>query len=476
MSRHFLANLSVIVVLNLIIKPVYIFGIEVSVQNAVGAASYGLYFAILNSAYLLQVLNDFGLQIYNNRNVALSSDALRTSFVPILKFKLGLSVLFILLFAALTGILGYWNQWEVVIAVGLNLILMSLLLFLRSNISGLGLYRHDSVLSVLDKAILILVLGYLLFIAETDFTILQFAYAQTGALAITAAVAIGILLTKHSFSRKQDPQEKIISILKNAAPFALAVFLMTIYTRIDGVMIEQLAENGAYQSGAYAAGYRLLDAANMFAYLFAVLLLPMFTRSLNDLHMIRTLLSQGARVMLTLTITVAAACVAFRHEIMALLYTQATSEWGSIFGILIASFIAVGGMYIFGTFLTARGDIRPLNILYLSCVGLNITLNFFMIPPYGAIGAAISTLATQTAATILLIAMTLRNTRTVPGSVQILRTGIYVLLCLAIAFAMIQLPDVNWVVRFCVAAILMPLTALVTGVIRWDELRQFIPE
>ena len=71
MARRFIANLSVLIILNLLIKPIYVFGIEVSVQNAVGAETYGLYFALLNTAYLLQIINDFGLQIYNNRLVAL---------------------------------------------------------------------------------------------------------------------------------------------------------------------------------------------------------------------------------------------------------------------------------------------------------------------------------------------------------------------------------------------------------------------
>ena len=115
MSRPFLANLSVILLLNLIVKPLYIFGIEISVQNVVGAETYGVYFAILNSAYLLQVLNDFGLQIYNNRNVALSAVNLRKSFLPILKLKTGLSLGFIVLFSlkAPSLILPYTSSVEI---------------------------------------------------------------------------------------------------------------------------------------------------------------------------------------------------------------------------------------------------------------------------------------------------------------------------------------------------------------------------
>ena len=92
MVRQFLANLSVLVLLNLIIKPLYILGIEVAVQNAVGATTFGLFFALINSAYLLQIFNDFGLQIYNNRLVAIDRAQIASSFRAILRLKFFLSL------------------------------------------------------------------------------------------------------------------------------------------------------------------------------------------------------------------------------------------------------------------------------------------------------------------------------------------------------------------------------------------------
>ena len=67
------------------------------------------------------------------------------------------------------------------------------------------------------------------------------------------------------------------------------VLLMTLYNRLDPVMLGKLlpdkpncptAEiNTAHvQVGIYANGFRLLDAANMIAYLFSVLLIPVFAQ------------------------------------------------------------------------------------------------------------------------------------------------------------------------------------------------------
>jgi O-antigen/teichoic acid export membrane protein len=50
---------------------------------------------------------------------------------------------------------------------------------------------------------------------------------------------------------------------------------------------------------------------------------------------------------------------------------------------------------IFGTLLTANGSLRILNQVSFLAIILNITLNVFLIPKYGAMGAAITAFSTQ---------------------------------------------------------------------------------
>ena len=56
MKRNFSVNLLFLVVLNLLIKPIYVFGIEVGIQNTVGPAEYGLYYAMFNFTFLFNVV------------------------------------------------------------------------------------------------------------------------------------------------------------------------------------------------------------------------------------------------------------------------------------------------------------------------------------------------------------------------------------------------------------------------------------
>jgi O-antigen/teichoic acid export membrane protein len=70
MQRKFLNNLMLMVLLNLLVKPLAIFGIDATVQNRIGAEEYGLYFSLLNFAYFFNIILDLGITNYNTKYVA----------------------------------------------------------------------------------------------------------------------------------------------------------------------------------------------------------------------------------------------------------------------------------------------------------------------------------------------------------------------------------------------------------------------
>ena len=59
MRLKFFSHLILMVLLNLLVKPIAIFGIDAQVQNVVGAEEYGIYFSLLNFTYLFNIFLDF---------------------------------------------------------------------------------------------------------------------------------------------------------------------------------------------------------------------------------------------------------------------------------------------------------------------------------------------------------------------------------------------------------------------------------
>ncbi len=398
MKREFLLNILFLLSINLLIKPFYIFGIDRTIQNRVGLEDYGLYATLFSFTFLLQIINDFGLQNFNNRNIAQHRQLLPKYFPNMLVLKLGLGFTYAILTIIIAIIIGYGSrQFHLLFFFIFNQILASAVLFFRSNISGLGLYRTDSLLTVLDRLLLIIICSFLLFsnFINTPFQIEWFVYAQTGSLLTTTLIAGSLVFNKLPYFQLTFNPAFLWLILKKSYPFALAIFLMTVYTRIDFVMIERMLPNGEKEAGIYASAYRLLDAVNVLGLLFAGLLLPMAARLLKTKQSIRPLLRFTLQMLLCGAITLTVATCFFRTEIMYLLYEDASIYSANILGVLMGTFIIVSGGYIYSTLLTANNSLTKMNRIFALSVALNIIFNALLIPSYGALGAAYTTFFTQ---------------------------------------------------------------------------------
>ncbi len=398
MNRAFVVNLLFLVAINVLIKPFYLFGIDRVVQNTVSDGAYGLYFSFLNLTYLFQIINDFGIQNFNNRNIAQHGQLLGKYFANILVLKTGLSLLYLALIVVAAFVLGYeLPQLPLLLLIAFNQVLVSLIFYLRSNISGLGHYRLDSIFSVLDKVLMIFICGGLLFFPDTQahFTIEWFVWSQTGSLLVTAILAFLWVNRRVQQLRLKFRPTMLLLIIKRSYPFSLILLFMSIYTRTDGVMIERLLSDGAIEADRYASAFRLLDASNMVALLFANLLLPMLSKLLVQKASIDHLIYLGLQTIWAGAISGAMAVYFYRTEIMTLLYDSGGPYSGSILGYLMFTFMAMCTTYIFGTLLVANNNVRALNFLFAGSVVVNVVLNLLLIPQYKAQGAAIATLITQ---------------------------------------------------------------------------------
>ncbi|MCB0535034.1 MAG: oligosaccharide flippase family protein, partial [Saprospiraceae bacterium] len=254
MQREFLLNILFLVAINLLIKPFFIFGIDLTVQNRLPEGDYGLYFTLLNFTYLFQILNDFGIQNFNNRHVSQHPQLLPKYFPNLLALKFLLSTVYICLtLLAAWGLAGYGlRELPLLFILLFNQVLAQGVLFLRSNISGLGYYRLDSFLSSLDKLLMLVTCGLLLWgMPQAALSAQSFALAQTVALALTAVVVGFVLHGKVRLSLRPSwlqnwraGRPALLALFRKSLPYALVILLMTAYTRLDAVLLERLLPDG----------------------------------------------------------------------------------------------------------------------------------------------------------------------------------------------------------------------------------------
>ncbi len=398
MNREFLINILFLVIINLLIKPLFIFGIDRNVQNLVGEKAYGVYFSLMSFTIMFQIINDLGIQNFNSREISQNRQLLDKYFSNIIVLKICLGLIYIISIALMAVVFQYdTSLFQLIFSLAINQILFSLLGYLRSNVAGLGYYRTNSILTILDKLMLIVVCSILLWIEpfRSNFNIEWFVHAQNLTLFITCCIAFFTVYKKVKLFKIRFHKPFLLSILRGSLPYALAIFLMTIYTRTDVVMLERLLPDGDRQAGIYASAYRLLDAVNMLGFLFAGLLMPMFSRILKSGESISPLLRFSFQIIMVAALTLAVGVWFHRTDIMHVLYHEATDFSGEVLGYLMFSFVAISGTYIYSTLLGANGSVSKMNGVFITAIIINILLNFLLIPSQKALGAALSTLITQ---------------------------------------------------------------------------------
>lgn len=473
MQRTFLTNLFLVLVLNVLIKPFYILGIDAEVLKQVEKTSpgdYGEYFSLLGLTFIFNIFLDFGITNFNTRNIAQNSQLLRKHFKRILTLRAILSVVYIALLFLVGFALNYnQHQFKLLSILAVNQILVSFIFYFRSNLAGLMLFKQDSIISVLDRVLLIIICSLLLWggLTNQTFKIEWFIFAQTASYAITALIAGYLVLRKTGKIKPKFNYNFSRVIIRKSLPYALLVLLMMIYYRSDSVMLERMLPDGKAESAIYARGYRFFEALNMVGYLFAGLLLPIFSKLLKKKEDVSDILALSFKIILLFTLTFGIAAYLYRMEIMGWRFEitgYELIETGKTFGLLMFCFISFTMTYIFGTLLTAGGKLKTLNIIAGTSVIVNIILNLILIPDQGAYGAAIASFYTQAVTAICQIILVFKLLPVQFKLVDTIRIFVFTSFLIGIALLSSYIPG-NWVIQFMFIILSGGMIGLITGMV-----------
>ena len=133
-------------------------------------------------------------------------------------------------------------------------------------------------------------------------------------------------------------------------------------------------------------------------------------------------------------------------------------------------FLCISCTYIFGTLLTANGNLNLLNKIAFSGMIFNISLNYFLISSHGALGAAISSFLTQAVTAIVQIFFCFNifkfdNFKFILEPLFFFIIGLFI-----ISFISIDLSE-KWYVNICLFGFLSIIWSFITGMIRLSYLK-----
>ncbi|MCW3123503.1 MAG: hypothetical protein JWQ38_2995 [Flavipsychrobacter sp.] len=456
MRRFFVKNILFVIAVNVLVKPIWVLFIDRNVQNTVAGGAYGTYQALLSVSIIFQTILDFGLSSYNSRMVAANPDKLPELFPSMLSARLVLMLVYMLLACTWGYAIGY-RGWELHLLVGVLLIqsLNALVSFIRSNISALHKFKTDGILSITDRLLMILICGFLLTYppAARQFKIEWFVIAQVVSYFVSAVIGylilrrIGKIKLKFTF---HGPT--IFKIVVQSLPYALLIFQMSIYNRADVMIMERILPDGKEQAGIFVAGFRWLDMANILGLMFATMLLPLFGRMLSQRNDVSSIVKLCVNLLVPMACIISVSCIFFSAEIMELLYHKSAlynqpgmpARYKVVFGTLMASFPGWCLMYVYSTLLTANGSLKTLNIIAFVGVIVNLSLNFYMIPRYQAVGGAMTSFITQTG---LALTFVLFATRIIKLPINIkwaLALVTYLVLLLGVGCVVVVFMQATW--------------------------------
>ncbi|MBN1117262.1 MAG: oligosaccharide flippase family protein [Bacteroidales bacterium] len=452
MRKRFIENLAFFLTLNLLIKPIYVFGIDRVVQNTVGTEVYGSYFPLFNLVIILQIFLDLGIENFTRKEIASSPGMANRLFSKFLILKLLLIVLFI----SILSIAGLFlpqskGEWKILFILLINQSMANLILFLRANMGGLQLFKTESLVSVFDRLLMIMICGTLLFMPLTKniFKIEWFVLSQTVAYAFTLLVSLIIIIKKSGIPKIQFNIASYLPVLKQLLPYATLVLLMAFYYRIDSVFLRYFLSDGKEQAGIYAHGFRILDFMSNYALIFSFILLPTFANMIRQKESVSSLLRLAFLTLTVPSLALLSGIVFYRYEVFDLLYVDHVSVSADIFTVFIISYTGVCFSYTFGALLTANGNLKELNLMALFAVLISVVLNLILIPKYKVAGAAIANAVAQTFTIVFHVVVTKKKFLLKTNSSLLLKFLSFIVFTALIGY-LVSSTKINWFIGLLV--------------------------
>lgn len=188
--------------------------------------------------------------------------------------------------------------------------------------------------------------------------------------------------------------ERGVTLLRDSWPLILSGIAVTVYMKIDQLMLGQMIGDEAV--GIYSAAVRISEVWYFIPMAIVASVFPAILEAKNRSEtQYYTLLQRLYDLMVIISVSVAVPMTFLATPIVTLLFGEAYSESGPVLAIHIwASVFVFLGVASGKWFLTENRQMLSLQRTVLGSVA-NVGLNFWLIPSYGPVGAAIATVVSQ---------------------------------------------------------------------------------
>lgn len=391
-TLYFLASSTIVSILSFIFN--------VFVVRRLGDERYGLYNTALAYAAIFSIIGDLGMTQYVTREIARgrkTADEMYWNVVCVRLLLSGVATLFITLSAAFIA------DYEPTMVWGIFLVCLSYFMFAFFGPMQVVLTAHErvdygSTLNTVNQLFFVTA-GTIVLVAGITFHGLIIA----SYIGLPISTLIGIRYIRRLKLAKLKfhvtPREWL-PMLWHSLPFAMITFTIMAATDLDTVILS--LNRSPEEVGWYKAAYNLTQRFLFIPLAVVTPLTPQMSRHFGlSKERVHQTFNSVFKFMAVVSMPIGVGISVLAQPIVLFLYGEVYLPSVPVLAILIWTIPLLSLSWMFGSLTTASDKEKKAVRVYFLAFLLNLCTNLFVIPRYGYIGAAVTTVTTEAAALVM---------------------------------------------------------------------------
>jgi O-antigen/teichoic acid export membrane protein len=329
-----------------------------------------------------------------------------------------------------------------------------------------------------DLAIVALTVNSLLWtvavivISLSDGGLLPYAVALTAIAVLSAALQVAIARRTVRIPLR-GTQTMWRRLAREAVPLSIGSLLILAYGRVDGLIVYGSA--GASAAGLYNAVYRIVEQAGVVPLSLVITLTPIASRIIPSRPAeARGLLQLALDLLAMFSLGALAFAIVASHQIIQLLYGSEFSAAVPALPILMGAFTVICCGYAVGLFTLVLNLQREFARFAFVALVFNVIANLLLVPRYGFVAAAWTTLLTETLVVGLIGRVVFARLQMRLSVGRLCRTAIAAAISGAVTFALLHNTGLGVLLLLLVACVVHVGSLFALGALNTNELRAIL--
>lgn len=364
----------------------------VSLARCFGDIAFGKYSFALAFTALFAVFMDVGFNQLTIREVARDKTLANKYVGNILIIKLFLSIAFFTLVVVAVNLMQYPSDTKTIVYIfGAYTVLTSFGQLFRAIFHAFEKMEYDSLLTIV-RQIIIVSTGLTLLLLGYDLIHVVSAYLIGGIVDIVfSSLVMAKKFTKPEFEVDFTFWKRSIMA---AIPFSLTVIFISIFDKIDTVMLSMMV--GDAPVGWYNAAYMIVSSLNVIPGVLLSALYPVLSKLyVSSTDSLKITYEKSFRYLFIIAFPICVGTTLLAAKIILFIYGDGFVHSTIALRILIWLFVLSCANWLLSVVLQSINRQTILALFAGICAIFNVISNLFFIPRMSYVGASITTIATE---------------------------------------------------------------------------------